>query len=181
MTRTLLTGGRSSADSDDDFQETFDNYIRSKDGESWLNALLRALDSKHTELKGAVSGQVASLSDATLQRLAAALREPLGFDRAKAEWLAEQLLEAGEQGVLVAPNVLLDAYSRAKVRHHLRKHFLEVALVLGVACGVARAGKLCVMGALRRVPRFGRAAAHVLDAALPDAVLGPLLAARVLL
>ena len=59
---------------------------------------------------------MASLSDATLQRLAAALREPLGFDRAKAEWLAEQLLQAGERGVLVAPNVLLDAYSRAKVR-----------------------------------------------------------------
>ena len=59
---------------------------------------------------------MASLSDATLQRLAAALREPLGFDRARAEWLAEQLLQAGERGVLVAPNVLLDAYSRAKVR-----------------------------------------------------------------
>lgn len=59
---------------------------------------------------------MASLSDATLQRLAAALREPLGFDRAKAEWLAEQLLQAGERGMLVAPNVLLDAYSRAKVR-----------------------------------------------------------------
>ena len=57
-----------------------------------------------------------SLSDATLQRLAAALREPLGFDRAKAEWLAERLLQASEEGVLVAPNVLLDAYSRAKVR-----------------------------------------------------------------
>ena len=63
-----------------------------------------------------LAGKVHSLSDATLQRLAASLREPLGFDRAKAEWLAERLLQASEDGVLVAPNVLLDAYSRAKVR-----------------------------------------------------------------
>ena len=66
-------------------------------------------------------------------------------------------------------------------RHHLRKHFLEVALVLGVACGAARVGKALVMAALRRVPRVGPPAARVLDAALPDAVLGPLLAVRVLL
>ncbi len=44
------------------------------------------------------------------------MREPLGFNRAAAELLAERLLRAGEDGVLVAPNVLLDAYSRAKVR-----------------------------------------------------------------
>ena len=53
--------------------------------------------------------------------------------------------------------------------------------MLGVACGVARVGKLCVMRALHRVPRVGPGAAWLVDAALPDAVLGPLLAARVLL
>ena len=77
----------------------------------------------------ACADQVASLSDATLQRLAAALREPLGFDRAKAEWLAEQLLQAGERGVLVAPNVLLDAYSRAKVRRGSRLHSFAAAVL----------------------------------------------------
>ena len=66
-------------------------------------------------------------------------------------------------------------------RYHLRKHFLEVALVLGVACGAAHVGKTLAMAALRRVPRIGPHAARVLDVALPDAVLGPLLAARVLL
>ena len=68
---------------------------------------------------------MASLSDATLQRLVAALREPLGFDQAKADWLAEQLLQAGERGVLVAPNVLLDAYSRAKVRRGRRLCYVK--------------------------------------------------------
>ena len=53
--------------------------------------------------------------------------------------------------------------------------------MLGVACGAAHLGKTLAMAALRHVPRVGRHAARVLDVALPDAVLGPLLAARVLL
>ncbi len=55
-----------------------------------------------------------------------------------------------------------------------------MALGLSLACGVARGVKQCAMCALRRVPRLGPRAARVLDAALPDAVLGPLLLARVL-
>jgi hypothetical protein len=67
-------------------------------------------------LPGVRAGTVHSLGDATQQRLSGVVREPLGFNRAAAELLAERLLRAGEDGVLVAPNVLLDAYSRAKVR-----------------------------------------------------------------
>jgi hypothetical protein len=68
----------------------------------------------------------------------------------------------------------------AGARHHLRKRFLEVALGLSLACGVAHGIKHCATCALRRVPRVGARAARVLDAALPDAVLGPLLLARML-
>lgn len=81
----------------------------------------------------------------------------------------------------MAPNVLLDAYSRAKLRRHLRRHFVEIALGLGLACAAARAGKAAAAALLRRVPRVGARAADVLDAALPDVLLGPLMAARLLL
>ncbi len=72
-----------------------------------------------------------SLGDATQQRLSGVVREPLGFNRAAAELLAERLLRAGEDGVLVAPNVLLDAYSRAKVRRGPRPAWQPRALVPG--------------------------------------------------
>lgn len=97
-----------------------------------------------------------SLSDATLQRLAATLREPLGFDRAKAEWLAERLLQESEEGVLVAPNVLLDAYSRAKVRSGAR---IAGILQAAAECLVGHRGVLtacCRVGANAVVLICGR-------------------------
>lgn len=53
--------------------------------------------------------------------------------------------------------------------------------MLGIACGAARVCRTLATAVLRRVPRVGPHAARVLDITLPDAVLGPLLAARVLL
>lgn len=38
------------------------------------------------------------------------------MDTAKAQWVADQLLEASENGVLVPANIVLDAYVRGKVR-----------------------------------------------------------------
>jgi hypothetical protein len=52
----------------------------------------------------------------TIVSLIEALREPLRLDRNRAEWLAEQLLEAGEKGILVPANIVLDAYARGKAR-----------------------------------------------------------------
>jgi hypothetical protein len=52
----------------------------------------------------------------SVDKLLAALREPLTLDTAKAEWIAEQFLEAGEHGILLPLNVVLDAYVRGKSR-----------------------------------------------------------------
>ena len=46
----------------------------------------------------------------------AALRDPLTLDSAQAEWVADQLLESGEKGLLLPVNVVLDAYIRGKSR-----------------------------------------------------------------
>ena len=46
----------------------------------------------------------------------AALRDPLTLDNARAEWVAQQLLESGEKGILLPVNVVLDAYIRGKSR-----------------------------------------------------------------
>jgi hypothetical protein len=66
-------------------------------------------------LAGNVSRQVAE-GKGRVSNLLEALREPLKLDRKKAEWLAEQLLEAGEKGILVPANIVLDAYTRGKAR-----------------------------------------------------------------
>ena len=54
--------------------------------------------------------------DVALERLVAALRDPLTLDNARAEWVAQQLLESGEKGILLPVNVVLDAYIRGKSR-----------------------------------------------------------------
>ena len=54
--------------------------------------------------------------DIALERVVAALRDPLTLDNARAEWVAQQLLESGEKGILLPVNVVLDAYIRAKSR-----------------------------------------------------------------
>ena len=51
-----------------------------------------------------------------LEKLVAALRDPLTLDSAQAEWVADQLLESGEKGILLPVNVVLDAYIRGKSR-----------------------------------------------------------------
>lgn len=67
-------------------------------------------------LTGAVGEKVPALGDLSVDRLLAALREPLTLDAAKAEWIAKQLLEAGEHGILLPVNIVLDAYVRGKSR-----------------------------------------------------------------
>lgn len=54
--------------------------------------------------------------DAAVDKIVASLRDPLTLDVAKAEWIAKQLLEAGEHGILLPVNVVLDAYVRGKSR-----------------------------------------------------------------
>lgn len=56
------------------------------------------------------------VGDVALNRLVGALRDPLTLDPQKAEWVAEQLLQAGEHGILLPVNVILDAYVRGKAR-----------------------------------------------------------------
>ena len=41
------------------------------------------------------------------------------MDASRAEWLADSLLEASENGVLVPANIVLDAYVRGKARSDL--------------------------------------------------------------
>ena len=65
---------------------------------------------------GAVGGRVTGLTDGALERLAAALQELPKLDAARAEWVARQLLEAGEHGLLSPLSVVLDAYVRGKAR-----------------------------------------------------------------
>ena len=57
-----------------------------------------------------------SVGDVALNRLVGALRDPLTLDPQKAEWVADQLLQAGEHGILLPVNVILDAYVRGKAR-----------------------------------------------------------------
>ena len=66
---------------------------------------------------GAVGGKVQEFGDAAIDKIVAAVRDtPLTLDAAKAEWIADQLLEAGEHGILLPVNVVLDAYVRGKSR-----------------------------------------------------------------
>ncbi len=66
---------------------------------------------------GAVGGKVQEFGDAAIDRVVAAVRDtPLNLDAAKAEWIANQLLEAGEHGILLPVSVVLDAYVRGKSR-----------------------------------------------------------------
>ncbi len=67
-------------------------------------------------LSGAVGEKVLGFGDAAIDKIVAAIRDPLTLDAAKAEWIANQLLEAGEHGILLPVNVVLDAYVRGKSR-----------------------------------------------------------------
>lgn len=55
------------------------------------------------------------MKDEGLDRLVSLVRDPL-MDTAKAQWVADQLLDAGENGVLLPANIVLDAYARGKLR-----------------------------------------------------------------
>lgn len=71
---------------------------------------------------GAVGEKVQEFGDAAIDKIVAAVRDtPLTLDAAKAEWIANQLLEAGEHGILLPVNVVLDAYVRGKSRRVSRR------------------------------------------------------------
>ena len=64
----------------------------------------------------ALQRKLKGTKDVALERVVAALRDPLTLDNARAEWVAQQLLESGEKGILLPVNVVLDAYIRGKSR-----------------------------------------------------------------
>ena len=65
---------------------------------------------------GSLQKKLQGTKDVALEKLVAALRDPLTLDSAQAEWVADQLLESGEKGLLLPVNVVLDAYIRGKSR-----------------------------------------------------------------
>ena len=64
----------------------------------------------------ALQRKLKGTKDVALERVVAALRDPLTLDNARAEWVAQQLLESGEKGILLPVTVVLDAYIRGKSR-----------------------------------------------------------------
>jgi hypothetical protein len=57
--------------------------------------------------------------DIALERVVNALRDPLTLDNVRAEWVANQLLESGEKGILLPASLILDSYIRGKSRYNL--------------------------------------------------------------
>ena len=55
--------------------------------------------------------------DIALEKVVNALRDPLTLDNARAEWVANQLLESGEKGILLPASLILDSYIRGKSRY----------------------------------------------------------------
>ncbi len=116
-------------------------------------------------------------------RAARALAEPLHFDQAKAEWLAGQLLEAGESGVLTPVNIVLDAYVAGKARFYLRRHVIRSGAVLAATCvcvDAAKAGVAALVGKFRG-RRVAAAVARALAIALPTPFLAAALVAEIML
>lgn len=64
----------------------------------------------------ALQRKLKGTKDVALEKVVAALRDPLTLDNVRAEWVAQQLLESGEKGILLPVNVVLDAYIRGKSR-----------------------------------------------------------------
>lgn len=116
-------------------------------------------------------------------RAARALAEPLHFDQAKAEWLAGQLLEAGENGVLTPITLVLDSYVAGKAHYYLRRHVFRSGAVLAATCvavDAAKAGVAALVGRLRG-RRVGRIVAKALAVALPTPFLAAALVAEIML
>ncbi|BDA49597.1 hypothetical protein COCOBI_14-2160 [Coccomyxa sp. Obi] len=123
-------------------------FLRTEEGKEWLTSILQ----KHQELRGAVGEKVQEFGDAAIDRIVAAVRDtPLTLDAAKAEWIANQLLEAGEHGILLPVNVVLDAYVRGKSRYYLRKHGLRSMAAVAGACAAVHLVKLGLKRATRNI------------------------------
>eukprot|EP00884_Botryococcus_braunii_P013865 jgi/Botrbrau1/2247/Bobra.101_2s0075.2 len=110
-----------------------------------------------------------------------AIREPLRLDEERAEWLAKQLLEAGEKGILVPANIVLDAYTRGKARYYLRKHFFRTGLVLAFTCTAVHLIKKAAKRTTQRIPVVGAATRFICDVALPTSLLAMAAVAKILL
>lgn len=107
----------------------------------------------------------------------------LQWDQAKAEWLAGQLLEAGERGVLTPVNIVLDAYVAGKARFYLRRHVIRSGAVLAATCvavDAVKAGIAALTGKLRG-RRAAAAVAKALAVALPTPFLAAALVAEIML
>ncbi|KAK9904721.1 hypothetical protein WJX75_001251 [Coccomyxa subellipsoidea] len=152
-------------------------FLRTEEGKQWLSSVLQ----RHRELRGTVGEKMVGFGDAAVDKIVAAVRDPLTLDAAKAEWIANQLLEAGEHGILLPVNVVLDAYVRGKSRYYLRKHAVRSTAAVAAACAAVHLVKLGLKRATRDVKYVGPAVAFAMDVALPTSVLGPLLMARLML
>lgn len=140
--------------------------------QKWLQGLSREAD-RHTRY-------IAGVKDEGLDRLVSLVRDPL-MDTAKAQWVADQLLDAGENGVLLPANIVLDAYARGKLRYYLNRHGTNTALVLALSCTCVHMLKLGIGRCCQHRPALNRIVRLVMDVAFPTALFGPLLAARLLL
>jgi len=56
---------------------------------------------------GSLRRKLQGTKDIALEKVVSALRDPLTLDSARAEWVAHQLLESGEKGILLPVNVVL--------------------------------------------------------------------------
>ena len=134
----------------------------------------------------AARGEADRLARDASGRAARALTEPLhalAWDQAKAEWLAGQLLEAGESGVLTPVNIVLDAYVAGKARFYLRRHVVRSGAVLAATCvavDAVKAGLAALVGKVKG-RRAAAAVAKALAVALPTPFLAAALVAEIML
>ena len=78
---------------------------------------LAAILTPHVHSAETLRKRLKGTKDIALEKVVNALRDPLTLDNARAEWVANQLLESGEKGILLPASLILDSYIRGKSRY----------------------------------------------------------------